>query len=65
VKQSDKQLLESVWNKSFLFDWWREFVENIARQGWMSDKQREKLQSFNYQAELTRGYSYKGITNLV
>ena len=26
----------------------------------MSDKQREKLQSFNYQAELTRGYSYKG-----
>jgi hypothetical protein len=47
MNKKDQILLEYVDNTYGKTPWWNEFVYNIKKQGWMSDKQRFKLQCFD------------------
>ena len=39
-----------------LLTWWFEFAWNISKQGWISDKQKKKLFSFNLDREISKTY---------
>jgi hypothetical protein len=39
--------------------WWDTFTKNIANQGWISERQRAKLFSFDGEKEISRAYTVK------
>jgi hypothetical protein len=46
-----------------LFQWWFDFTSNILKQGWISDKQWGKLETFNYDTQLNKEYGCKPSKN--
>jgi hypothetical protein len=46
-----------------LFQWWFGFTSNILKQGWISDKQWEKLETFNYDTQLDKEYGCRTSRN--
>ena len=58
ITADDMEAMKDVSEKaSCVLEWWVGFVRNIDRQGWISEKQRAKLKSFNYDREMAKAYS--------
>lgn len=53
---ADIKQLKAVLKQSHALPWWSDFCFNVLKQGWMSDKQRKKLNSFNYEAAMDKAY---------
>jgi hypothetical protein len=66
MNKDDEELLETVAHSFGKTLWWCDFIYKIRKQGWMSDKQRRKLKSFDSKANLRppygedRGYDPSG-----
>lgn len=59
TKLSDKDILqlETILEQSrTILVWWFDFCYNIFKQGWISDKQRLKLEKINYEKAINRTY---------
>jgi len=60
INNEDQILLNTVAEKSrCVLQWWFDFTYNIQKQGWISPKQRKKLQSFNYKKAISKVYGTK------
>lgn len=57
ITKEDQKLINKVAEQSrCVLQWWFEFAHNIEKQGWISDKQRTKLATFDYDREMSRAY---------
>ena len=57
ISDKDMNLLNRIGDKSrCVLQWWWYFTYNIQKQGWISDRQRKKLESFNYDREMNKVY---------
>lgn len=61
ITPEDWLLMEKIAKEArCVLQWWADFVSNLERQGWISDKQRMKLKAFNYEHEMNRAYGCGG-----
>lgn len=60
LSNQDQILLNTVADKSrCVLHWWFDFAYSIQKQNWISEKQRKKLQSFNYEKAMSKVYGTK------
>ena len=61
ITPEDWLLMEKIAKEArCVLQWWADFVSNLERQGWISNKQRMKLKAFNYEHEMNRAYGCGG-----
>lgn len=57
ITTDDRRLLAEVASaSSSVLPWWSKFVRNIEKQGWITERQRSKLKTFDYERAMEKTY---------